>query len=243
VLAGLCLLPAGCGGGDPDEDKATTTKSGLMYFDQKEGEGPAAKTGDFVHVHYTGKLRDGTQFDTSRERGQPYALLLGAGSVIKGWDEGLVGMKVGGKRKLFIPPELGYGSKGFSGGKVAIPPNADLIFEVELVTIEGPLQKEDLKVGEGPAAKRGDRVAVLYVGTLENGTKFDSNLNRDDPFRFPIGAGKVIKGWEQGVAGMKVGGKRKLIIPPYLAYGEQGYPPDIPPNATLIFEIELLKIN
>jgi len=101
---------------------------------------------------------------------------------------------------------------------------------------------EDLKEGTGDEAKTGSEVSVHYTGTLTDGTKFDSSLDRDQPFSFPLGEGRVIKGWDQGVVGMKVGGKRKLTIPSELAYGEKGSPPNIGPNETLIFEIELLDI-
>ncbi len=105
----------------------------------------------------------------------------------------------------------------------------------------GTLGIEDLVVGTGATAATGDTVTVHYVGTLQNGTKFDSSYDRSQPFAFRIGAGQVIAGWEQGLPGMRVGGRRRLTIPPSLAYGTSGYGP-IPPNATLIFEIELLSI-
>src|SRR5262245_3930476 len=92
--------------------KVVTTKSGLKYEDLKEGTGKEAKAGDTVDVHYTGWLKDGKKFDSSVDRGKPFSFKLGAGMVIKGWDEGVAGMKVGGKRKLTIPPDLGYGAKG-----------------------------------------------------------------------------------------------------------------------------------
>jgi FKBP-type peptidyl-prolyl cis-trans isomerase FkpA len=108
-----------------------TTPTGLTYEDLVEGSGEVAKSGDRVEVHYTGTLTDGTQFDSSVGRG-PFAFPLGAGRVIKGWDEGVAGMKVGGKRKLTIPPDLGYGARGAGG---VIPPNAVLIFDVELLKV------------------------------------------------------------------------------------------------------------
>jgi FKBP-type peptidyl-prolyl cis-trans isomerase len=101
---------------------------------------------------------------------------------------------------------------------------------------------EDLIVGTGPEAKAGQQVKVHYTGWLTNGTKFDSSVDRGDPFKFKLGARQVIQGWDQGVAGMKVGGKRKLTIPPELGYGARGAGRVIPPNATLVFEVELLGV-
>ncbi len=105
------------------------------------------------------------------------------------------------------------------------------------------LKVEDLVVGSGTEAVAGKKVSVHYTGTLTNGSKFDSSLDRGRPFEFPLGAGRVIKGWDQGVAGMRVGGKRKLTIPPELGYGARGFPPVIPPDSTLIFEVELLGVG
>jgi len=114
----------------------TKTASGLGYVDLVEGTGPQPKPGESVRVHYTGWLYEngvqGAKFDSSRDRNDPFEFALGAGMVIRGWDEGVAGMKVGGKRKLTIPPDLGYGSRG--AGK-AIPPNATLLFEVELLAV------------------------------------------------------------------------------------------------------------
>ena len=105
------------------------------------------------------------------------------------------------------------------------------------------LKVEILNEGQGKVAENGDNVSVHYVGTLEDGTKFDSSIDRGVPFDFDLGAGQVIQGWDLGVLGMKIGEKRKLIIPSALAYGENGIPGAIPPNATLIFEVELLEIK
>ena len=104
------------------------------------------------------------------------------------------------------------------------------------------LKKEDQAPGKGPAAKVGDTVKVHYTGKLMNGTKFDSSLDRGDPFQFTLGQGMVIKGWDEGVVGMKKGGKRKLTIPADKAYGPSGSPPKIPPNSALVFDIELVEI-
>ena len=107
----------------------------------------------------------------------------------------------------------------------------------------GKLQIEEMVVGTGDEAKQGKLVSVHYTGWLTNGTKFDSSKDHGRPFSFALGRGQVIQGWDQGVTGMKVGGKRKLTIPPELGYGKQGFPGAIPPNSTLVFEVELLGVS
>ena len=111
------------------------------------------------------------------------------------------------------------------------------------ITTESGLTYEDVTPGTGDEAKAGQRVSVHYTGWLTNGTKFDSSKDRNDPFGFPLGAGHVIKGWDEGVQGMKTGGVRKLTIPPHLGYGARGAGGVIPPNATLVFEVELLQVS
>jgi len=242
-----------------DDEDYTTTESGLKYYDFVVGEGAAPETGQIVTVHYTGWLEDGTKFDSSLDRAQPFTFKIGMGQVITGWDEGVATMQVSGKRQLVIPPDLGYGEQGAG---TSIPANATLIFEVELlsiqeaspdaptsveeadyVTTESGLKYSDFVVGEGASPETGQRVTVHYTGWLEDGTKFDSSLDRGEPFTFQIGMGQVIAGWDEGVATMKVGGKRQLVIPPDLGYGEQGAGSVIPANATLIFEVELLDVK
>lgn len=111
------------------------------------------------------------------------------------------------------------------------------------VTTASGLKYTDVRVGKGASPVKGKQVKVHYTGTLANGTKFDSSLDRNEPFVFVFGVGQVIRGWDEGLAGMKVGGKRKLVIPGNLGYGAAGAPPDIPPNAKLLFDVELLDVQ
>ena len=130
-----------------------------------------------------------------------------------------------------------------AGQQPAAPANAKNAQNAALRNIQG-MTVQDIKEGTGKTAENGDQVTVNYVGTLTNGTVFDSSIARNQPFTFTIGAGQVIKGWDLGVAGMKVGGERKLVIPPSLGYGSSGAPGgSIPPNATLDFTVDLLKIS
>ena len=245
------------------EEDVLTTESGLKYVMIEEGSGETPESGSMVQVHYTGALEDGTKFDSSYDRGEPIQFQLGVGQVIPGWDEGIGLLKVGGKAKLIIPPELAYGEQGAGG---VIPPNATLLFDVELLGVapapppppEAPtevseadftetdtgLKYYDLEEGTGAAPTAGKQVRVHYTGWLESdGTMFDSSLLRARPFEFVIGAGQVIPGWDEGVATMKVGGIRQLVIPADLGYGSQGAGGVIPPDAILVFEVELLDVE
>ncbi|MDX8379356.1 MAG: FKBP-type peptidyl-prolyl cis-trans isomerase [Gallionella sp.] len=225
----------------------------LIKTDIQLGEGAEAQAGQTVTVHYTGWLFDesaaenkGAKFDSSLDRNEPFEFPLGAGRVIQGWDEGVQGMLEGGQRTLIIPSEMGYGKNGAGRD---IPPNATLIFEVKLLNV---LKTDivDTKLGEGGEASAGQQVSVHYTGWLfdknakdNKGTKFDSSRDRNDPFEFSLGMGQVIQGWDQGVQGMKVGGQRTLVIPPEMGYGRRGAGGVIPPNAKLVFEVELLSLH
>ncbi len=214
----------------------------------QEGTGPVVGVGDKINVHYTGWVSDsgakGSQFDSSRDRGRPFPLTLGAGQVIPGWEMGLTGLKVGTKANLIIPPVLAYGSRG--AGTV-IPPDATLIFEVEIVQENDKVEVQILLQGDGPAAQVNDRIHVHYTGWLwdkgAKGKEFDSSLSRGEPIAFALGTGRVIKGWDQGLEGLKVGTKARLIIPSSLGYGPRGSGGNIPPNSDLCFDVELVSID
>ncbi len=134
---------------------------------------------------------------------------------------------------------LGLNGRPGNNAQVQTTPETATTEDVE---IPDNLKIEDTQVGSGAAVKTGDTVSIHYAGTLEDGTPFDNSYDRGEPFETPIGAGQVIKGWDLGVVGMKVGGKRRLTIPPELGYGEQDKG-NIPPNSTLIFDVELMEIK
>ena len=134
------------------------------------------------------------------------------------------------------------GSDGDQGGAAAAG-DGFAIDSAALTKTPSGLQYQDVAVGDGAEAAQGQVAVVHYTGWLTDGTKFDSSRDRGSPFSFPLGAGQVIAGWDEGVAGMKVGGRRKLLIPASLGYGEMGAPPVIPPGATLVFDVELLDVK
>ncbi|HRI44425.1 MAG TPA: FKBP-type peptidyl-prolyl cis-trans isomerase [Fimbriimonadaceae bacterium] len=221
------------------------TLAPLQSIDMRLGKGAVAQAGDTVTVMYRGSLQsDGKVFDETYEKGRsPFTFDLGAGQVIKGWDEGVKGMKVGGKRVLCIPPDLGYGDQSVG----PIPAKSTLIFEIELLHVRKKgappmIEIEELAVGQGEGAKMGDKIEVHYTGTFLNGEKFDSSKDRGQPLAVEIGKTGLIKGFTDGLIGLKVGGRRKVTIPYELAYGEQGRGP-IPPKATLVFELELVSLK
>ncbi len=253
-LPTVTISPPGDGRGlaNPTPNPAstpTTLPSGLQYIDLVVGTGEPARVGATVVLSNTRWLVDGTKRDP-----QEFSFVLGQEEIIKGFNEGVASMRVGGKRKLTIPPELGYGDRG--AGQV-IPPGATLVYEVELLEVRlqalaqskstlvmpSDLQIEDLKVGTGDPARTGATLSVHYTGWLMDGSKFDSSLDRGRPFDFVLGQGRVIKGWDEGIASMRVGGKRRLTIPPELGYGDRGAGQVIPPGATLVFEVELLEVR
>ena len=249
VLATCLVLALALAGCSKQEEAQGPTEivPGLSYVDSVIGQGAEVQPDDFVMVHYTGWLyvdgAKGDQFDSSVDRGEPIAFPLGRSFVIQGWDKGLPGMKVGGKRALIIEAEMGYGAQGHPP---VIPPNATLLFDVEVVDLP-KVEVEVLTEGTGAVAELGDNISVDYTGWVwvdgAKGEQFDSSSNAGRPYSFTLGARMVIPGWDLALEGMKIGTKARLIIPPVLAYGKRGSGPKIPPDATLCFEVELMEIT
>ncbi len=240
-----------------DADEFETTDSGLQIYDITVGDGASPQEGDVVTVEFAIWLQEnGFYVASSEDQGGEYSFPLGSGRTFPGWEEGMLTMAEGGTRQLIVPPDLAMGETGVPG---LVPPNATLVMEITLLEVrEAPKMTEvdeadytttdsglkyyDIEVGDGDMPEVGQTVVVHYTGWLEDGTKFDSSLDRGTPFPFTLGQGAVIPGWDEGLATMRVGGKRQLVIPADLAYGDAGAG-IIPPGATLIFDVELLEIK
>jgi len=257
LAASVAAVLAGCGAATDTSNRPPTpstvvTGTGLQYQNLKYGAGYAFNTGDIVDVDYIAYLQAGNvKFESTLDPGgKPLEFAPGRKETISGLEEAVSGMRVGGERRLIIPPDLGYGP---TGKPPLVPANAVLIYYVKLVkvkplvTTDSGLQYIDLTVGAGATPKAGDTLVVNYTGWLvDSAVPFDSSLDPGrTPFEFKIGQDptEVILGWEEGLLTMQVGGKRKLIIPPELAYGETGQGSEIPPDSTLIFDVELLQIK
>jgi len=252
--------------------KPEKTASGLYYVITEKGQADKKVTGGKkVNVNYTGMFMDGKKFDSNVDSSfhhtQPFQLEVGKGSVIKGWDEGLQLLNVGGKATLYIPSTLAY----VATERGPIPANSILIFDVEILDlpdqdvvddkiIKEYIAKNNIKAtrtesglyyvitqkGLGPNAKPGKKVTMNYTGKLLDGTTFDSNVDPKfshvAPFTFQLGSGQVIKGWDEGVQLLNMGEHATFIIPSGLAYGPGGNH-GIPPNAVLLFDVELVSID
>ena len=231
----------------------------LLIEDLVVGSGSPVGVGDFLIMDYVGvSYSTGLQFDASWDRGSPFPFELGAGRVIQGWDQGIVGMSVGGRRSLTIPPELAYGENGSGSGSIG--PNETLVFVVDLIAsvpanLEKPteeltsestteLETNDISEGSGAIVQPGNVVYIHYVGVAAStGEQFDSSWDRgrSEFIGYISGTGNVIQGLDEGLLGMQVGGRRTVVIPPDLAYGENGAGDGlIAPNETLIFTVDLL---
>lgn len=200
---------------------------------------------DFVRYHFNGTLLDDTTFDSSYARKQTQDSLVGEGWLIKGLDEGLLGMCVGEIRNIVIPPFKGYGEKGAG---TEIPPQATLVYDILLVDIHNPkdnITVEDQVVPESCQRKSevGDYVRYHYNGTFLNGVTFDTSYQRNSTYNTYIGMGYIIAGMDQGLIGVCTGERRRVIIPPHLAYGEQGAGNVIPPSAVVVFDVHIVDFH
>ena len=233
VLLVMGLILTGCDSNDPVED--------LIIEDITVGTGEEVQAGQVLTVHYVLTDIDGRLITSStiQDRVTPFAFEWGVGAVLEGWDLGLEGMRVGGRRQLTIPPSLAYGNRNVQG----IPPNSTLIFDILLLHIEGELEIEDIAEGTGAEVTQGATITVNYEGRYIDDTVFDSSFDRGTPFSFRLGLGQVISGWEQGLVGMREGGTRRLVIPSDLAYGTTGSPGGIPPLMTLVFDVEIVSVS
>ncbi len=236
--------------------KTVKTASGLEYTITQKGNGKKAQVGDKVVVHYTGKLTNDTVFDSSVKRGEPFTFKLGAGQVIKAWDEAFQILQVGDKATIKFGPELGYGAQEM--GK--IPANSTLIFDVELLdVIEGIRAwdvkgKDTLKTASGLKyimiqRKDGEKVAIgtkatfNYNSFLIDGKMFDSSFERGKPLTVKVGQGQLFPGLDEGIQLLHKGEKAKFIIPYQLAFGEKGIPPSIPGKTDIIFDVEITDVQ
>lgn len=245
AVASLALFLGGCA---PKEEKLDTSKK-LGITDVVEGKGEPVKKGDVVFVLYRGTLAsNGSQFDGNMDDSAtktPFAFEVGKGMVIKGWDEGLVGMKAGGERKLEIPAHMGYGLQG-SGEK--IPPKADLNFDIKLLYVFREAEKaifdyDDTVVGKGPEAKAGDMVELHYKGMYLTGKVWDDTKERGATVKYKLDkSSNAIPGMIGGVIGMRAGGKRTLVLPHTLVYGQIGSQA-IEAGQPVKIEVELLAVN
>ncbi len=220
------LFAVGCKPTESSNSKPTFSE--LKKEIIKPGKGEPVKQGDMVFMEYRGTLVDGTEFDSNLEAdGAPLFVVLGAGSVIKGWDEGIVGMLPGEEAKLSVPSDMGYGP---AGSPPKIPPAADLIFELKLLGVvrkgeETVYDSVDDKVGTGAEAVVGKKAEIHYTVAYLNDVVVDDSRKRGKTLNFTVGAtsgDRVIAGIDDGVRGMKVGGKRTLMLPPGLIYGPSG---------------------
>ena len=243
---------------EPDYIERETVKGGLEYALIESGDGMNLGSEMHVSIHYTGYLEeDMSVFDSSHPREEPISFILGRNMVIAGWEKLLPGLKVGDRARLWVPYEEAYGEEG----RGPIPPRANLIFDVDIldardvvipekfdaayrdtILTESGLQVYIVDRGTGANPVQGDLLTVHYSGYLEDGSLFDSSVQRETPFRFVLGTGQVLRGWDEGFMLLNKGSRARMIIPPHLGYGDRGSGP-IPPGATLTFDVELIEIN
>lgn len=236
-------LLSGCLGEAPPEDNSKIKQTKITVV--KEGTGPKIEKGDLVYVLYEGHFEDGTVFDGNMDPGQSvFFFIADTQTVIKAWDQKLVGQREGAEIKLEVAHADGYGA---AGQPPKIPPYADLYFDMKILYVlkkseEHAFTKTDTKVGTGPEVKVGDTVTVHYVGKYLNDKEFDSSRKRGETVTFKVGAKQAIPGVDAGIVGMKAGGSRSIIMPPGLAFGSAGTE-DVQGTQVVIFDIDLISVN
>ena len=242
---------------DVDKKKFKTTENGLKYGFITETKGTKPDTNFIVTMHFTGFLPNGKIFDSSLLSGEPEKFVVGSAKVIKGVNEAVKLMAKGSKARFIIPPQLGFGEKGYY---TLIPPNTTLTYDIEILEVKKPphvepfksnddtiMFKNELKLipvtkTEGEKPQEGYIIGIHYTGYFENGTIFDSSVLRDEHIMFSLGEGQVMPGMEEAIRNMRVGEKARVLIPWQLAYGEEGNLPLIAPKTNLIFDIEFLFV-
>jgi peptidylprolyl isomerase len=248
-----------CGGGSDSSGSSTAAADNPSSYSQTDtvlGTGTQATTGAVVGIRYTVWLysasaadHKGTQLDTNLSNAAPMVFLLGAGAVVSGVDQGVAGMNIGGKRTLILPASLAYGSTGYG----TVPANAGLVFDVQLTDVQAladapAFSTVDTLSGTGATAAAGNTVSVRYSAYLysasaadHKGILVDTNTTSTTAYSFVLGASplQTIAGFDQGVTGMQVGGKRTITVPASLAYGTTGSG-TVPANSGMVFDVELV---
>ena len=234
--------------------------SGLQYVIQEEGKGRKVIPGDLLEIHLKGMLPDASIFASTYKENKTIRVVAGVGRMIPGLDEGILYLNEGSKAIFRITSKLGYGEAGL-GSKV--PPGSDLLMEIKVVQIlpnKYPVTPFDVGNKDTLVTKHGiryipvvrtkaempnnkDAVFVNYIGYLPDGRIFDTSIPNKEAFEFKLGDPEIIKGWNVGIALMRVGEKFRFLIPWKLAYGKKGYPPKIPPKTDLVFDIELVEVS
>uniref|UniRef100_A0A4W3J7L1 peptidylprolyl isomerase n=1 Tax=Callorhinchus milii TaxID=7868 RepID=A0A4W3J7L1_CALMI len=204
-----------------------------------------SKAGDFVRYHYNATLMDGTLFDSSYSRNHTYDTYIGKKFVIAGMDEGLLNVCFGERRRIIIPPHLGYGEEGIDG---KIPGSAVLVFDIHMIDFHNPSDEVAIKTYHKPSdcgvlSKKGDYVKYHYNVTLMDGTKLDSTHLYGKTYNIVLGSGQVVLGMDLGLRDMCVGEKRTIVIPPHLGYGEKGVAGEVPGSAVLVFDVEMMELD
>ena len=230
-------------------------EGGLEFQDVRPGDGTEVVPGSDVQVHYVGRLKDGSVFDSSVERGETFGFRVGAGQVIAGWEQGLVGMRVGGVRRLVIPPGLGYGNR--TAG--SIPPGSTLYFEVELFDVKAPrtppeapwtadafrsgpmgLELADLVKGDGDKPRKGERVCIDMAVWVDDAL-VDHTFGKPNCWWFRYDHSLVMEGLTLGMKGMREGGRRQIRVPAALAVSQRAAEAQIPPGVDLVLDVELVE--